>query len=516
MRNYNLLIKSTIPSIAIIVFVVFSVQQFQTFQQNDADALRNELEQITENLADKRIGRINTISNSITGFYLGSQSVEDDEFIAFSEKILEVNSDVINLFVVEDDFIIQSYPHMEFQNKILEDVLPGYPVLIDGQKTMLLEYPIENNQKFVLGIPFDYFIPPEILGHEPLKLVLYNPNTSDVLFQYDSHNSDLTKTLLSESESNVAANITLQTKLQGYKIQQIHSLEYLIWTKALETKTSEIELITVLFGVSFAIVLFVLIFKTLTLQNKLEEKSILLEKSNSELKEAIRMRNEFATMISHELKTPLTPIKGFCKLLKQQKIGVMNEKQLDYIHEISNNASQLEELIENLLTVRKLDMQKLTFNESEINTNDFLNKIHETWSLIMKEKDIKFVLIQGEDLCVKGDENRLRQVFANLIKNAVDFVPVQNGTIEIGASAEDQYVTFFVKDNGIGISEKNQTKLFQKFYQVDASVTREHGGTGLGLSICQGLIEGMKGTIDVESKEGQGTRFVFKLPRCAK
>ncbi|MDE1769015.1 MAG: ATP-binding protein, partial [Thaumarchaeota archaeon] len=112
-----------------------------------------------------------------------------------------------------------------------------------------------------------------------------------------------------------------------------------------------------------------------------------------------------------------------------------------------------------------------------------------------------------------SDPDRLSQVFANLIKNSVDFVPKSDGVIEINAHGENNQVVFYVKDNGSGIPKEKQENLFKKFYQIDTSLKRSHGGTGLGLVICKGIAEALGGKIWFESEIGKGATFYFTIPK---
>ena len=129
----------------------------------------------------------------------------------------------------------------------------------------------------------------------------------------------------------------------------------------------------------------------------------------------------------------------------------------------------------------------------------------------MDDKNIQFTNTTKEKLKITSDPDRLNQVFANLIKNAVDFVP-ENGKIEINAARKNGDVIFYVKDNGKGIPKEKQDGLFKKFYQIDTSLKRSHGGTGLGLVICKGITEALGGTIWLESEVGKGATFYFKIP----
>lgn len=177
-----------------------------------------------------------------------------------------------------------------------------------------------------------------------------------------------------------------------------------------------------------------------------------------------------------------------------------------------SNASRLEILIGDVLDVQKLAMGQMKFAKTKVNLKEFFTSIYEDSKVLMTPKHIQFIVPSVNDLAIISDEDRLRQVFDNLIRNAVDFVPDSNGIIEIEMKAKNDEILFVVKDNGIGIPKEKQQHLFKKFYQIDTTRTRKHGGTGLGLVICKGIIEGLGGTIGVESN-GQGTSFHFTLPK---
>jgi len=116
------------------------------------------------------------------------------------------------------------------------------------------------------------------------------------------------------------------------------------------------------------------------------------------------------------------------------------------------------------------------------------------------------------NISIFSDKDRINQVFSNLIKNALDFVPPNTGNVTIGAIVDTEFIEFFVQDNGSGMSSEHQKEIFKKFYQVDTSTSRKKGGSGLGLAICKGIIEGLGGKIWVKSKENIQTTFFFKIP----
>lgn len=246
-------------------------------------------------------------------------------------------------------------------------------------------------------------------------------------------------------------------------------------------------------------------------ENILQKKQI--ESQYEKLAEVDKLKEEFGSMITHELKTPLVPIKGYCKMLTDPDIfGELNEDQKEAVEEIHVNASRLESLITDILDAQKLDLNKMVFNKKECNVFELMNRIEKDMTHFTKLKKINFVnSTQDKKIILISDENRIIQVVENLVKNAVDFVPAETGRIEIDAKLDNDSIIFHVKDNGVGIPDEKQKSLFLKFYQTDTSQTRTHGGTGLGLAICKGLVEGMGGEIGVQSKVGVGSDFYFSI-----
>jgi len=222
----------------------------------------------------------------------------------------------------------------------------------------------------------------------------------------------------------------------------------------------------------------------------------------------------FLSMVTHELKTPASTIIGFSKVLLDPKImGELKPEQIKSIETIKRNATRLENLIGDLLDSRKLDLHKMKFAFGDVDITKLIEYIHTTNQTIMQEKQIQFVNSTKETIFATTDGSRLEQVFFNLIRNSVDFVPDKGGKIEIGATGDNKKVVCYVKDNGTGISKEQQKNLFDTFYQVDSSLRRRHGGTGLGLSICKGIINGLGGKLWVESEPKKGSIFYFDVPK---
>ena len=248
---------------------------------------------------------------------------------------------------------------------------------------------------------------------------------------------------------------------------------------------------------------------------ELEKASLSLTQKAKQLRQADIAKEEFAAMVTHELKTPLVPIIGYCKMLKKSSmLGNLNSEQQEAVESIDRNAKQLEKLIGDILDTRKLDIDKMKFEIEEFSVREFLSNLDSSYKKTMSEKGIKFMINSKiQDAVIKSDKTRLQQVFDNLIDNSAKFAPKQGGLIEIGVDKKNDRIIFYVKDNGIGIPKEKQGALFQKFYQVDTSDRRRAGGTGLGLAISKGIVEKLGGKIWVESDGKTGTTFYIEFSK---
>lgn len=227
--------------------------------------------------------------------------------------------------------------------------------------------------------------------------------------------------------------------------------------------------------------------------------------------EAERRKEEFLSMMTHEFKTPLTPIISWVDILLSNAFGELNEKQAGALDKIKKNSLKLLGLITDVLDAHKIDLNEMTFNKSKTSTKEITSSLIESYGAIMTKQKIKFIFSDIDDISLNTDKNRVEQVLRVFVTNSLDFVPETGGEIEIKVNQEQNYVKFYVRDNGIGVPLGNQSKLFQKFYQIDPSVTRKHGGSGLGLSVAKGIADGLGGEIGVISK-GKGSEFFIKIP----
>ncbi|WP_337861501.1 ATP-binding protein [Nitrososphaera sp.] len=240
-----------------------------------------------------------------------------------------------------------------------------------------------------------------------------------------------------------------------------------------------------------------------------------LNATNEELRRKDKLKDEFLSMASHELKTPLTPIIGWTGALKSNTIlGKLTPEQRAAVDTIEKNAIKLEKMITDMLDAQKIELNELKFNIGEVDVDRMVKNVQRDCEFIMKEKNIDFVINVRPGLRLRSDEARIMQVLNALLYNSVDFVPKTGGRIELIAepARDGKGVLFGVRDNGPGIPKDKQQFLFKKFYQVDTSLKRKHGGTGLGLAISKGIVTGLGGHIWVETEEGKGSSFYFSLP----
>ena len=237
-----------------------------------------------------------------------------------------------------------------------------------------------------------------------------------------------------------------------------------------------------------------------------------LSQANEELKSLDLMKDEFLSNVSHEFKTPLTSIQGYSQLIWDGTLGPVNEQQKKAVDTVIRNSERLRKLVDSLLYISRAQAGKLSYSFDDLMISDVIDNSIQDLSLQAEKKDIEINKYVEEDLPpIRGDKDKLTDVMINLIDNAIKFTP-QGGRIDVGAEVDDGSLHIYVRDTGIGIPEDKISNLFQRFYQVDASVKRRYGGTGLGLYICKKIIEDHEGNIWVKSQEGEGSTFHILLP----
>lgn len=230
----------------------------------------------------------------------------------------------------------------------------------------------------------------------------------------------------------------------------------------------------------------------------------------SELKKLELMRKDFVANVSHELKTPITSIKGFAETLLE---GGMEDKEItrEFLGIIYQEGNRMQELIEDLLALSKLEQEDLelhyeSFDATELVSDAVLGLQHKA-----KQKNLSLTLETDQKIVLEADKPRVKQIILNLLDNAINYTPAE-GMITVSVRQINDYIRFSVSDTGIGIDEESLARIFERFYRVDKARSRNTGGTGLGLAIVKHIVEVHKGQIDIESEVNKGTTIDVYLP----
>ncbi|MFW6389707.1 MAG: ATP-binding protein [Halanaerobiales bacterium] len=225
-----------------------------------------------------------------------------------------------------------------------------------------------------------------------------------------------------------------------------------------------------------------------------------------------QLQKDFVANVSHELKAPLSSIKGAGEILLD-KVVAAPDKQEEYLDMIVEETDRLEELVNNILLLSKLDEDIPEYKKEKINANELLQKVSKIFKKTIETKDYRLKTVLPEkQLFIKGSEDRLIQVMLNLLDNACKFSD-NEGVIELGVMLVKNEVKFWVTDKGKGIPENELENIWERFYKVDKAHTRDKNGSGLGLSIVKNIIEKNGGRVFVESKLEYGSTFGFYLPK---
>ncbi|MBS4208383.1 two-component system histidine kinase PnpS [Bacillus sp. FJAT-50079] len=223
-----------------------------------------------------------------------------------------------------------------------------------------------------------------------------------------------------------------------------------------------------------------------------------------------KMRSEFVANVSHELKTPITSVKGFAETLLD---GAMEDEALhrSFLTIIYEESSRMHRLINDLLYLSSIEHHRIPLTSENVNFSDVVASTANTVLEEAAKKNLKVSLPEKKEIWIEGDRDRIQQIVLNLLSNAISYTPA-GGEISVAIDVERENVKLKVKDTGIGIAQKELPRIFERFYRVDKARSRSSGGTGLGLAIVKHLVESHHGMIDVKSIEGEGTIFIVTLP----
>ena len=233
---------------------------------------------------------------------------------------------------------------------------------------------------------------------------------------------------------------------------------------------------------------------------------------NARLSELDRMKDTFLSMITHELRTPMTAMMGLAENLEAGVYGSLNQTQTETLHKIIESGGRLRQLVNDLLDLSKMESGMMRLQREPLDPRSLVEAVIYQLESLGEAGGVKFVNRVGYDLPeVDCDGQRVEQVLTNLISNALKFTP-SGGTVIVTAATQNAFVVFTVTDTGCGIPPESQAHIFDKFIQLHPNRDDRTKGTGLGLTIVRHLVELHGGSVGVESEVGQGSRFSFSLP----
>ena len=238
-----------------------------------------------------------------------------------------------------------------------------------------------------------------------------------------------------------------------------------------------------------------------------------------QVKTANQAKTEFMSTASHELKIPMTSIKGYARLLEMGAGGALSDQQKEFLGVISNNVDRMSKLVNDLLDVSRIEAGRIRLEMRDVQIREVINEVVESVRTHIKKKNLNLTVTVPDDLPqLRADYSRMLQIVTNLVSNAYKYTPA-GGDIKVVArpyNGDIEGIAVTVADTGYGISDEDQANLFTTFFRSTDENIRNEPGTGLGLSITKKMIESHGGELTVESKLGQGTSFTFTLPLVSK
>lgn len=250
------------------------------------------------------------------------------------------------------------------------------------------------------------------------------------------------------------------------------------------------------------------------IKEDITEKKVMIEdlvKAKELAEESERLKSAFLQNMSHEIRTPMNGILGFLEILREPQLS--GDEREKYFEIVNRSARRLLSSINNILEISKIETNTMSLQISDVNTEDMLNYFYGFFRPMAQDKGLDLICkpsVTGNESIILTDRYKIESIISNLINNAIKFT--YRGYIEFGSHLDGDDIVFYVKDSGIGIPEERIEAVFDRFVQADMKVTRPHEGVGLGLSIVKAYCNALNGSITVDSKYGEGSRFVVRVP----
>ena len=240
--------------------------------------------------------------------------------------------------------------------------------------------------------------------------------------------------------------------------------------------------------------------------------AVIITRSFETLAEANRMKSEFVSVVSHQLRSPLSNLRWAIELLMSGRTDSVTGKQLEYLEILKENSARMSELVSDLLIVSRIETAKIPFKKQEFVLEDLIKKLIQDFGPFARASNVEIKFEPEKDLPkVFSDPHQIRLAIENLLDNAIRYIK-EKGQVEIKLRKQDENFYFEVKDAGVGIPQKDQKYIFQKFFRSENVMRYQTQGSGLGLYIVKAIIDRAGGKIGFQSREGVGSTFWFTLP----
>ncbi len=253
-------------------------------------------------------------------------------------------------------------------------------------------------------------------------------------------------------------------------------------------------------------------FLVLVLSTVLFILSYIIVRSFEKLAEAVRMKSRFIDITSHQLRSPLSNLQWLTEVLESERMGNLEDAQMDYFRMVKENVTRMQKLVSDLVTVSRIQDEELAFQPKDLSLEEVTRRVLSEFKFFTGAEDVDIEIEAESNLPkVKADHNQIKMVIENLLDNAIRYTDGK-GKIKIDIMQKGDKVQFKIEDNGIGIPEKDQSFIFEKFFRGKNAAEHQVRGTGLSLFIVKRIIEQSGGEVWFESEQGRGTTFWFTLP----
>ncbi|MGM0442474.1 MAG: ATP-binding protein [Elusimicrobiota bacterium] len=488
LSDYRIKLMSVICAIAAIILFLITTER--------NSALRELV--LTRDL--KRVNSIGRLVASEVGKYFRGESVEDiHSILSFIDKQTEINF----ILILENDGTVQysNLKDLEGQPSPYED---SSEITREIGETYIRSFPIGYEEDPIGYVQLGYDMTPtkKTIHRSFQKALFSNFFLLVLIFFIGWYFSDrlmqpikeVKKGAKSIARGNFSVRVPVRSKdILGQLAKSMNDMAGQLdeLTKNMQKKIDE---------------------TTSSLQKtnqKLQDQKKELKEKNEQLRELDKMKSDLISMVSHELKTPLTSMVGFGKTLLIRDLS--EEKTRKYLKIIVSEGNRLAYLVDEFLDISRIESGEFSINPDTFDLQEFLEEIVE---IQRSQSDIKIRLNinDKENIKVKWDMNAVKQIILNILDNARRYSPDEK-SVDINTDISDNEVKIKIRDYGPGVPEKDIDKIFDKFYRAHDKINARNKGTGLGLSIAKNIIEIHKGTLKVRRPEGNGTEFIVKLPK---